>query len=128
MEAIVYVRWSTEDQTIGDSKKRQTELAVKLCQARGWTIIETIVEAGKSAFHGRHRAAGGKGEGKSKHVVQYAVQEVLVVVRRVPGRRETHALHGEMCTIFRLSTTSKPLFSATSDPSQLSEGILIRVA
>ncbi len=60
MEAIVYVRWSTEDQTIGDSKKRQTDLAQKLCQAQGWTISETVVEAGKSAFHGRHRAAGGK--------------------------------------------------------------------
>lgn len=60
MEAIVYVRWSTEDQTIGDSKKRQTELAQQLCHAHGWTISEIIVEAGKSAFHGRHRAAGGK--------------------------------------------------------------------
>jgi DNA invertase Pin-like site-specific DNA recombinase len=60
MEAIVYIRWSTEDQSIGDSKKRQTELAQKLCQGKGWTISETIVEAGKSAFHGRHRAAGGK--------------------------------------------------------------------
>jgi DNA invertase Pin-like site-specific DNA recombinase len=60
MEAIVYVRWSTEDQTIGDSKKRQMDLAHKLCQAQGWTIGEIIVEAGKSAFHGRHRAAGGK--------------------------------------------------------------------
>ena len=60
MEAIVYVRWSTEDQTIGDSKRRQTELAQALCRARGWTILEIVVEAGKSAFHGRHRAAGGK--------------------------------------------------------------------
>ncbi len=60
MDALVYVRWSTEDQTIGDSKKRQTELAQTLCEAKGWTVIETVVEAGKSAFHGRHRAAGGK--------------------------------------------------------------------
>lgn len=50
MEAIVYVRWSTDDQTLGDSKKRQTELAQKLCQAQDWTIIETVIEAGKSAF------------------------------------------------------------------------------
>lgn len=80
MEAIVYVRWSTEDQTIGDSKKRQTELAQKLCQAQGWTITETIVEAGKSAFHGRHRAAGGKLAGIEKRAASGELAGMALIV------------------------------------------------
>lgn len=60
MDAIAYVRWSTEDQSRGDSEQRQSGLAARLCQQHGWNLREVIVESGKSAFHGRHRVGAGK--------------------------------------------------------------------
>ncbi|MEV4933166.1 recombinase family protein [Sphingobium sp. LSP13-1-1.1] len=60
LEAIAYIRWSTDDQTEGDSERRQTDLAQNICRTRGWTLTETIIERGKSAYKGRNRAKGGK--------------------------------------------------------------------
>lgn len=60
LEAIAYIRWSTDDQTEGDSERRQTSLAQAVCQSRGWSLIETVIEKGKSAYKGKNRAKGGK--------------------------------------------------------------------
>ncbi|MBB5709419.1 recombinase family protein [Sphingomonas xinjiangensis] len=60
MEAILYVRWSTKDQSKGDTERRQIELGASICRQRGWTLAETLIENGKSAYHGRNRAEGGK--------------------------------------------------------------------
>lgn len=59
MDAIVYVRWSTKDQSKGDSEARQMSLAIRAAEGR-WKIVETLIETGKSAYHGRNRALGGK--------------------------------------------------------------------
>uniref|UniRef100_A0A6M3XWL2 Putative recombinase family protein n=1 Tax=viral metagenome TaxID=1070528 RepID=A0A6M3XWL2_9ZZZZ len=60
MDALAYIRWSTEDQTKGSSERRQTELAHQMCIKHGWTLSEVIIESGKSAFSGANRAEGGK--------------------------------------------------------------------
>lgn len=60
MEAILYIRFSTKDQVRGDSIKRQTELGEKVAKKRGYQIVETLADKGKSAYHGRHRDPGGK--------------------------------------------------------------------
>ena len=60
MDAIAYIRWSTQDQSRGDSEQRQQQLAKVTCEQRKWTLTEIVIENGKSAYHGRHRADGGK--------------------------------------------------------------------
>lgn len=59
MDAILYIRWSTKDQSEGDSKKRQTELGEKVAAKNQWLITETLIDHGKSAYHGKNRSSGG---------------------------------------------------------------------
>ena len=59
MDAILYIRWSTKDQSEGDSKVRQTTLGEAVAKRHKWTIAETLIDHGKSAYHGKNRAAGG---------------------------------------------------------------------
>lgn len=59
MDAILYIRWSTKDQDEGDSRKRQAALGEKVAAKHQWLITETLVDHGKSAYHGKNRAAGG---------------------------------------------------------------------
>lgn len=60
MDAILYIRFSTKDQVKGDSIKRQTTLGEAIARDKGWRITETLTDKGKSAYHGKNRAAGGK--------------------------------------------------------------------
>ena len=57
---ISYRRWSSGAQGEGDSERRQTEAARKWCEARGLTLDTQYVDEGRSAYHGRNTAAGGK--------------------------------------------------------------------
>jgi DNA invertase Pin-like site-specific DNA recombinase len=60
MDAILYIRFSTKDQVKGDSIKRQTDLGNEVAKKRGYTIVETLADKGKSAYHGKHRVKGGQ--------------------------------------------------------------------
>ena len=60
MDAIVYIRWSTQNQEDGNSLQRQEELARRIAEVRNYTITEIHVERGKSAYHGRNRSQSGK--------------------------------------------------------------------
>lgn len=60
MDAILYLRWSTKDQSQGDSFDRQTRLGNNRAVEHGWTITETLIDHGKSAYHGRNRSQGGQ--------------------------------------------------------------------
>ncbi len=60
MEAIAYVRWSSDDQSEGDSQRRQLSNAQRICKERGWELIDTVIDSGKSAFKGKNRSRGGQ--------------------------------------------------------------------
>lgn len=58
-KAYSYVRFSTLEQSKGDSKRRQTELAEKYCAQHGLTLdTELILDEGVSAFRGANRREG----------------------------------------------------------------------
>lgn len=59
--AYSYVRFSTPDQEMGDSERRQLALAHAYCQQHGLALAETVADRGKSAFHGNHRDRGNLG-------------------------------------------------------------------
>jgi len=54
----LYVRWSSDRQTAGDSKRRQIEAAERWCQQHGRLLSETIIDEGVSAFTGKNRRDG----------------------------------------------------------------------
>ena len=56
MDAIIYRRFSTDEQEKGssDTLARQQERCEALAKSRGWTVVETITDKGKSAFKGEH--------------------------------------------------------------------------
>jgi DNA invertase Pin-like site-specific DNA recombinase len=56
--AIVYIRFSDEKQSKGDSVNRQT----KFCKANDYTVAQTITDEGESAFHGLHLSNGNLGK------------------------------------------------------------------
>ena len=62
MDAIAYIRWSTLNQEDGNSLERQHDLVVDAAEKHGWHLPkhEIHIERGKSAYHGRNRAAKGK--------------------------------------------------------------------
>jgi DNA invertase Pin-like site-specific DNA recombinase len=56
-----YLRYSSPQQGDGDSVRRQTKLAAEWCKCHGVTLDthRAYQDHGRSAYHGRHRKAGG---------------------------------------------------------------------
>lgn len=53
MSAIyAYLRWSSLEQSKGSTLERQQERCSEYAAARGWTITETLIDRGKSAYTG----------------------------------------------------------------------------
>lgn len=60
--AYVYSRFSTPQQEQGNSLERQHELCQAMCKQKGWTIVETFDDKGKSAWKGDHLRSGKLGK------------------------------------------------------------------
>ena len=52
MKAIGYIRWSSDEQTSGDSLERQKANVQAYCQRAGLELVETLVDSGLSGFKG----------------------------------------------------------------------------
>ena len=60
--AYSYIRFSTPDQEMGDSERRQLALAKEHCNRNGLQLSEeTFADRGVSGFHGKHRENGALG-------------------------------------------------------------------
>ncbi len=55
-----YLRFSTPEQSKGDSRRRQTDMARSYAQERGLEVDETLSDEGLSAFRAKHLAEGGQ--------------------------------------------------------------------
>lgn len=53
-----YARWSSDQQTEGDSLRRQEQAAKDWCARRGLTLTKGAIDSGVSAKAGKNRAAG----------------------------------------------------------------------
>src|SRR6516225_5180578 len=58
MKAIGYIRWSSDEQTSGDSLERQTANVQAYCPRAGLELVETLVDSGLSGFKGEHLQNG----------------------------------------------------------------------
>lgn len=59
MDAVIYVRWSSAEQGKGSTLKRQEGECRRYAAARGWNIVDMIVDDGVSAFRGQNTLEGG---------------------------------------------------------------------
>jgi DNA invertase Pin-like site-specific DNA recombinase len=59
--AVVYIRFSDEKQSKGDSVNRQNRSFAAFCKANGYTVVQTIQDEGESAFTGMHLSNGNLG-------------------------------------------------------------------
>lgn len=60
--AYLYIRFSTKDQEGGDSYDRQDRGGRGLIESKGWTLVETVEDLGKSAWKGKHLNGGELGK------------------------------------------------------------------
>lgn len=56
--AIIYARFSSAEQSKGYSLDRQKKLGLEFAATQGWAVEKTIIDEGRSAFHGANRLEG----------------------------------------------------------------------
>ena len=61
MDAVIYARWSSDEQGKGSTLARQREDCLAMAEAHGWKVVEEIVDDGVSAFRGTHADVGALG-------------------------------------------------------------------
>lgn len=82
MEAISYIRFSSNEQKKGGSQSRQSEVIAAHIAAMGWTATKTILDDGRSGFHAEHRRADrGLGAFENEALAGEHRNKVLVVER-----------------------------------------------
>lgn len=59
--AYSYIRFSTPQQKLGDSLRRQVERTAAYCAEHGLTLDESLRDEGLSGYHGMHRKKGALG-------------------------------------------------------------------
>ncbi|PIB91012.1 recombinase family protein [Caulobacter sp. FWC2] len=61
-DAYIYIRFSTPSQEDGHSYERQYKGGMGLIAEKGWTLVETVEDLGKSAWKGKHLNGGELGK------------------------------------------------------------------
>lgn len=62
VDAVIYIRWSSAEQSKGSSLERQREDCRAHAARKGWRVIDEFVDDGVSAFKGRHASVGKLGQ------------------------------------------------------------------
>lgn len=79
---IIYYRFSTEKQEVGDSIERQLRDCNDYAKAQGWTVIETIGDHGRSAYKGEQISKGNLGKLEQRiRAGEYPPGTILLVER-----------------------------------------------
>ncbi|MWV27018.1 recombinase family protein [Aurantiacibacter rhizosphaerae] len=61
MDCVIYIRWSSSEQSKGSSLERQREDCRRHAADHGWTVLEELLDDGISAFKGEHASTGSLG-------------------------------------------------------------------
>lgn len=83
MQAIRYHRYSTKRQDKGSSLERQNENTQALCDAKGWTIVETLEDKGQSAWKGDHLSVGNLGKLRKRIEAGLVPRGTFIVVENL---------------------------------------------
>lgn len=79
MQAIGYARWSSLEQGRGSSLERQVGLIRSFCEAKGWNLVDQIVDEGTSAYTGANVQTGNLAA-LIRHIENGEVSRDVVVV------------------------------------------------
>ncbi|KQM98023.1 recombinase family protein [Sphingomonas sp. Leaf25] len=60
MDAVIYVRWSSAEQSHGSSRARQLDVCRHYAASRNLRVVRTIIDEGVSGFSGKNVSASGK--------------------------------------------------------------------
>jgi DNA invertase Pin-like site-specific DNA recombinase len=82
MKAILYARWSSQEQGRGSTLQRQTELGEAYCKAKGWPIVERLSDQGLSAYTGSNLKDGELGK-LTARLEQDGGEGVVLVVEKL---------------------------------------------
>ncbi|MEV4934944.1 recombinase family protein [Sphingobium sp. LSP13-1-1.1] len=83
MDAIIYIRWSSLEQTKGDSYARQINRCTKFCADKGYNVLETVVDEGRSAYTGENILTGNLGKLVERFERREVPEGTLVVVEQL---------------------------------------------
>ena len=62
MDCVIYIRWSSAEQSKGSSLERQRADCRRHAAANEWKVVAELVDDGISAFKGQHAATGALGQ------------------------------------------------------------------
>lgn len=93
MDAVIYVRWSSAEQSRGSSRERQLSLCRDHAKKKGWRVVDTMVDEGVSAFTGKNGSTGKLAEfvadveaGRYPKGVALVTEKLDRLSRREPGQ------------------------------------------
>lgn len=58
MDCVIYIRWSSAEQSKGSSLERQRADCRAHAERHGWNVVQELIDDGVSAFKGRHASVG----------------------------------------------------------------------
>jgi DNA invertase Pin-like site-specific DNA recombinase len=118
MQAILYARFSSDAQALGDSIDRQIRTCTPFIDAKGWTLEAIVRDEGRSAFKAHHRRAdAGMGTLEREVMEGLHVNKVLVIERLDRFSRENHSDTYDLIRVL----TKNGLSIATVDGDRLYE-------
>ena len=79
MQAYIYARWSSLEQTKGSTLPRQIDNCTRLIEQRGWSIADTIIDRGRSAYTGANIQTGELGKFAERVRTGQIINPILVV-------------------------------------------------
>lgn len=78
MQAIKYMRWSSEKQSKGSSLSRQNRAIDDMARSQDWPIVETVMDEGVSAYSGANMYEGGLAKLRERFVREGGTGYVLI--------------------------------------------------
>ena len=93
MDCVIYIRWSSAEQSKGTSLERQRADCRAHAKRHGWKVVQELIDDGVSAFKGRHASVGMLGgfvdaveNGEYPAGIALLVEKLDRLSREEPGR------------------------------------------
>ncbi|MGC5796977.1 recombinase family protein [Sphingomonas sp. NFX23] len=130
---IAYFRYSSDAQSEGSSIERQRRDTETMANGHGWTIDRIVQDDGKSAFTGKHRAAGSAMHGFEVEVRNGEHNGAIVLLERLDRlSRQGHEEGMAMLRFFSangvsVGTADDGRIYKAGEPQELEEGLVAMI-
>lgn len=83
MNAVIYARWSSLEQSKGSTLERQTADCTTFCKDNEWAVVERLQDEGKSAYTGANIKTGELGKFTQRFMEGHYPQDTVLVVEQL---------------------------------------------